>query len=64
MVKLWMIGVHNYDFIGVVLDRDDFEPSAFSRPPVKSMKMKFPFLEEESYYTKKSSDLIKKQFII
>ena len=60
VTKLWMIGIYGYDFIGIVLDKDDYEPSVYARPPVKSLKMKFPFLEEESYYTKKSSDIIKK----
>lgn len=58
--KLWMIGVHGYDFIGIVLEKDDYEPSVYSRPPVKSLKMKFPFLDEESYYTQKNHDILKK----
>jgi len=62
--RLWMIGVHEYNFIGVLLDKDDLEPSAYSRPPVKSMKIKFPFITEEDYYNKKSVDILKKQIII
>jgi chromosome transmission fidelity protein 4 len=62
--RFWMIGVHEYNFIGCVLEKDELEPSTYSRPPVKSMKIHTPFLDENNYYAPKNAEIIKKNIIL
>ncbi len=62
--NMWLIGVHEYNFIGVVLERGEFEPLVHPKPSVKTVKIRLPFIREEEDETAKQSEITKKQAIL
>jgi len=62
--RFWLIGIHDYNFIGVVPEKDEYEPSVYQRPPIKTLKIKFPYMITESEEMKKQGEVIRKQVVL
>lgn len=43
----WMVGVHDYELIGPILEKDQLEPSTNPKPVSKAVKVKLPVITKE-----------------
>ena len=62
--KFWLIGVHDYNFIGVIPEKDELEPAVNPRPAIKVLKIKFPYIKEDDSEIKKQSEVMKSQLVL
>ena len=62
--RFWLIGVHDYNFIGVVPEKDEYEPSVYQRPPIKTLKIKFPYVITESEEMKKQGEVMRQSIVL
>jgi len=62
--RFWLIGIHDYNFIGVIPEKDEYEPSVYQRPPIKTLKIKFPYILQESDEQKKQGEVVRKEVML
>jgi len=62
--NIWLIGIHEYNFIGVVLERGENEPAVHPKPSVRTVKIRLPYIRDDEEETSKQSEIIKKQAIL
>lgn len=58
--KLWLIGMFNFDLLGVNLEKDEMHPKVHPRPQTKLIKPDFPFLIGDE----KIKEIFMKKFIL
>lgn len=49
--KFWLIGMIDYDLIGVPLGKDELEPSTFPLPQTKIIQIELPFIKTKDWWS-------------